>query len=358
MIEFNAETTSSIESSVNNELSSKEVAMIKGIMEKYKVKVVDIVKARSAYKIITTQGLICLKRMHHGKYKAANGSRLVEELRNNNFDFTAKYIKTTDGNLYVKSNKLVFYATEWIDGEECDLSSMEEVIACTKLLSKFHQATSKIDTERLKIRNNLKNWPKVFNDNLRELEKYKKTIERKKIKNEFDSLYYNHIDGFYNRGLIALKYLNNTEYYKLSKEANEKKTICHDSFYYQNIIKKNDNYYIIDLDSIIIDLHVNDLGKFIRRLMFKKEFQWNFEKAREIIEAYMTINPLTKNELEVMLALIIFPHNFWKLGKKRYIKYKNWTEAKYMHKLNKLIDSDELQQNFLINYLDFLNSID
>jgi len=346
-----------VEVSNNKEFSAKEVAMINKVMSKYNIKVIDIIKARSAYKIITDKEPICLKRMRHGKYKAANGCYLVEQLNNQGFHLAANYIRNSDGTLYVKANNLLFYATEWINGEECNLSDFKEVIECTKLLAEFHRVTDEVNTEKLKIRNNLKNWPKVFNDNLRDLEKYKKIIERKKIKNEFDSAYLSNVDEFIHQGLIALKLLNSSEYYKLSKEANERKTLCHDSFYYQNIIKKENKYYIIDLDSIIIDLHVNDLGKFIRRLMHKSEYKWDFNKAKKIIEAYMTVNPLTKNELEVMLALIIFPHKFWKLGRKRYVKYKSWTEDRYRSKLNRLIRYTELQQQFLQDYIEFVDNI-
>lgn len=52
-------------------------------------------------------------------------------------------------------------------------------------------------------------------------------------------------------------------------------------FYYQNIIKKGREYYIIDLDNIIIDLQVNDLGKYIRRLMNKKAINGTLKKQKE-----------------------------------------------------------------------------
>ena len=49
-----------------------------------------------------------------------------------------------------------------------------------------------------------------------------------------------------------------------------------------------DNCYIIDLDSIIIDLQINDLGKVIRRLTYKTEYQWDFGKTLLIMNAYET----------------------------------------------------------------------
>ncbi|PRR78884.1 Spore coat protein I [Clostridium liquoris] len=339
-----------------DELTDKEKVMIKKVLGKYNFNVQEITKVRSAYKITTDLGPVCLKKIRHSQKKAINGNILVEELERNGFYYTAKFYKTKGNYLFVKDKKMFFYVTEWIEGEECDLNDINEACNCVKFLAKFHIATSKIDTRKLKVKNNLKNWPRIFNNNLSDLERYKKIIEKKRIKSEFDTQYESYIDSFYNRGVAAIQLLNASDYYLLSRRAGEKRTLCHDSFYYQNIIKKDNEYYIIDLDSIIIDLHINDLGKLIRRLMFKKAYQWDFDKAKILIEAYSEINKISKSELEAMLSMIAFPHKFWKLGKKRYLKHKAWSETKYINKLNKLVRYDNLQQKFLEDYISYINA--
>lgn len=337
-------------------ISEKEKKMINIILERYNFDVLNIKKVRSVYKLKTSDGNVCLKKIRHGKNKPYNGSLLVEQLLNNGFSNTAKYYKTQNEHSYVKFKNLLFYATEWIDGEECNLNNIDEAVECVKLLAKYHLATSRIDTSKLKIRNNLKNWNKVFAKNMHDFEKFQRIIENKKLKTKFDMLYKKYIDSMYHKGMVSVHFLNTSEYYILSKQSSQKKTICHDSFYYQNIIKKGEDYYIIDLDSIIIDLHVNDLGKLIRRLMFKKSYEWDFKKALKLIDAYNSINRLTKGELEVMLSLIVFPHKFWKLGQKRYIKHKAWGEQKYFHKLERLIKYDEIQNKFLDDYLKYIDN--
>jgi CotS family spore coat protein len=336
------------------DFSDKERDIINKILSMYDFNVVSFEKVRSVYKVNTTQGNICLKKLVHGKNKAENGSILVEELYNNNFFSTPKYIRTKSNNLFVKYKKVFFYATEWINGNECNLDNIEEVVNCTELLAKFHIATNEINSKKLRIKNNLKNWPKVYKDMMYELYKFEKIIDNKKIKGNFDIEYKSNIDYFFNKAMFSLKILNESEYFRLSENASKNHTICHDSFYYQNIIKKGEDYYIIDLDSIMIDLQVNDLGKFIRRLMSKKIYSWSFEKTKSIIEAYDAINKLTKEHLEVMLALIIFPHKFWKLGRKRYVKHKNWNEQKYSHKLKKILTESTLQQNFIEEYIKYV----
>ncbi|KEJ01065.1 spore coat protein [Clostridium botulinum A2B7 92] len=337
-----------------SEITKKERQMINKILSKYNFNVIDFSKVRSMYKVETTTGNKCLKRTRHGKYKIRNGFIFAEELKNVGFNNIASYYKTKDDRNYIKYKKWAFYATEWIDGDECDLNDIVEAENCAKTLAHFHKATKKIDINRVKVKSHLKKWPKRFNKRISDMDRFKSNIENKKIKNEFDITYKEYIDSFYERAMVALSFLNKSDYYKLSKEAQTNKTLCHHSFYYQNIIKKGREYYIIDLDNIIIDLQVNDLGKYIRRLMTKKSYQWDFEKTKRIIEAYNSENKLTKEDLEVMLSLIIFPHKFWKLGKNRYIKHKHWPETKYMKKLNKIIKYDDMQREFLENYLKYL----
>lgn len=340
------------------EVSDKERALINNVLNKYGLKPLSIFKVRSVYKVETERKTICLKKIRSGRQKIKNGNILVEELIGKGFFNVTRYIKTKDGSAYVTYKKYIFYATEWIDGLEVNLGNINEAINCMKLMAKFHIAARSIDKRRLRLKDNLKNWPKIYLDALRDLETFKIIIERKKLRNEFDLEYYKNIDNFYNRGMIALEVLNKSNYYKLSKMSYENKTICHDSFYYQNIIKKGNKYFLIDLDSIIVDLQINDVGKLIRRLMFKNEYKWDFNKARILIEAYSEVQKLSREELEVMLSLIIFPHKFWKLGRKRYIKLKSWSESKYGHKLSKLISYSDEQQKFMDAYMRYLELLD
>lgn len=346
-----------INTSYTDVISDKERKMVYNVLSQYNFKVINCTKVRSVYKVETTKGNVCLKKIRHGKHKPNNAAILVQELVDKGFYNIATYYKTKDKKSYVRHKRLIFYVIDWIDGEECNLDDIEEILLSIKLLAQFHLATNNIDINRLKLKSNLKDWPKIFNENLRNLERYERIINNKKMKSEFDLSYYDCIESMYHRGMVALNLLNTSGYYKLFKHTNKNKTLCQNSFYYQNIIKKNDKYYIIDLDSIIIDLHITDLGKLIGRLMSKRNFKWDFNKAKMIIEAYTSINKLDKNELEVMLSLIVFPYKFCKLGKKRYTKHKALDESKYIHKLTKLIRYDELQNKFLEDYLQYLNEV-
>ncbi|AAK79805.1 CotS family spore coat protein [Clostridium acetobutylicum] len=339
-------------------IKDKELKMIRKILNRYEMKLVDIKKIRSIYKIKTENSTVCLKKVSHEFKKVENGNYLVRELKKNNFNNIADYISTKDGKLIVFYKNLAFYLTEWVDGEECNLNDINEAINASKLLAKFHLATQNINFHKIKLKNNnSKNWVEIFAKCLRDMESFKSIIQNKRIKNKFDFMYEDLIESYYNRGLFSIKILNESSYFKIIKGSNNKKTVCHNSFYYQNIIKGKKDYYIIHLNSIIIDLPITDLCKMIRTLMTKKEYMWNFEKAKQIIQAYNSVNKLSKDEMEVMLALIAFPHKFWKLGKKRYVRHKNWSENKYINKLNKIVLNNKCEQSFIEEYISYLDDI-
>ncbi|GAA0176842.1 CotS family spore coat protein [Clostridium sediminicola] len=340
---------------LNDNISKDEEVILRNILARYPYSILDIKRVRSAYKIRTNKGNLCLKKFQHGKFKAKNGWILVNELYKNKFYNTAKFLKTKNNNILIKYKKYFFYVTEWIDGNECDLRDLEEAKNVIKLLANFHLTTNKINTKGMKIPYNVEKWPEIYNQKLNDFLNYKTLIQGKRIKNEFDKKYYDSIDIYYNRGIKTLSLLGDSNYTNYVKEVNVANSICHNSYYYQNIIKKDDVYYIIDLDRIVIDLQLVDLCKFISRLMSKSEYNWDFQKAKEILESYMKIKPMSKDELDIMLAMMIFPHKFWKLGRKRYYKHKNWSERKYNKKFKKLLTRFDKEDEFIKEFDKYVN---
>lgn len=329
-----------------------ERVIIDKVLKNYEISILNVYKKRSAYKIIAKEGIFCLKRMKHGEHTVKNGFILTEELFKVGFDKIAKYILTRNRKLYVKEASYIFYITTWIDGIESDLNSLDEVQRCVKLLADFHLYSNKINTKNLLISDYSNRWINTYEKKLQDLKKYQYIIRNKILASEFDRLYENEILDQYNYGRFALDLIKSCDYNTINSL---EKGLCHDSFYYQNIINKDGVYYLIDLDSIVIDFQIIDLAKLIQRLMFSHNYKWDFEKARCIIEAYSSEKELTKVELKLILATIAFPHRFWKLGKKRYIKPNNWSEIRFRKRIKKIYKYKKSYENFLIEFQDYIN---
>ncbi|TDT61519.1 CotS family spore coat protein [Fonticella tunisiensis] len=340
--------------SISDLINPKERRRILEVLSHYSIIPEKVEKIRSVYKVKCGNRYYCLKKTKNGDKKAKKGMYLVEYLKSNGFYNVAEYIKTEEGREYFKTQKNTYYLMEWIDGRECDVENFEELKTAVKMLAEFHIKSKGFSPEGVRVESNIKNWPVMLQTCKKDLDLFKHLIERKKVQTSFDIDYYSYIEKFKSSMDTAIDLLKKSNYMIVSSRAKNEKCICHDSFYYQNILfDPNNNVYLIDLDSTIYDIHVYDLAKFIRRILYKKIYCWNFEIARKLIDVYCSVNPLSIEDYEILLAFIIFPHKYWKLGRKRYIKKKKWSEDKYLKKLRKLVRYIDRQQHFINCFIDY-----
>ena len=114
---------------VNNKVDLLEVfkdrekEIVIRILEKYQInKISEIKKVNGNYKVYTDVGILCLKKIYHGAKRLKNASDFVDELSKIGFNNTPHYLKTYDENVFVKYKKMIYYALEWIDDNECHLT--------------------------------------------------------------------------------------------------------------------------------------------------------------------------------------------------------------------------------------------
>jgi CotS family spore coat protein len=336
-------------------INQSERDMLAEVLRHYDFNVDSVSKIRSAYKVCTEQGMFCLKRVGHGYRKAKKSYYIMKHLKERGCNSVAEYYYTKDGKAIIKQKEAALYFTYWIEGREASFSSIEEILRCSELLAIFHdQAKGFIAPKHVKIKSQTKKWRKTFTKYRDEIEGFKKYIDKLKLKADFDYTYRNSIDYFRKEAEQAINILDDSRYNELCEYYLSEGYICHDSYYYQNIlIDKEDRLVIIDLESCQYDIPMSDLGKLIRRILSKKKFKWDFDLCRRIIESYCKVRPMSKEEYEILLAMLVFPHKFWKLGRKRYVKDKKWNEEKYRKKLQRLLREMKYKREFLYCYISF-----
>lgn len=342
--------------SINKDVSPKEYAQLNEILKDYNMVPDSISKKRSVYKVTVNKTSYCLKKLRHKSKKAVKGMLLVEYLKDRNFNNVVDYIKTKDNKAFIQNKQNIYYLTDWVEGRECNFDDFTELLNALNLMANFHTCSKGFSPDGLEIKSNIRNWPSIFKERRSDLIEFKKLITYKKIRTNFDDLYLKYIDEFLDIIETSILLLEKSHYMDISSKAKKERFLCHDSFYYQNIlIDKHNKLHLIDLDSTLYDIWVYDLAKFIRRIMYKKNYAWDFDKANTMIQEYCKINPLSELEYEILLAFIIFPHKFWKLGKKKYYKRKKLDEYRHYKKLNKLIKYVNTQMEFMIKFIDYYN---
>lgn len=341
------------------DIEEKEKEIIKKILENYDFKFKTIEKIRSAYKISTEDKTYFLKILGRGYKRAHKSYFLSTALREKGFDNVAHYVFTNDNKYLIKNKKSSFYITEWIDSNEVDFKNIEDILDCARFLAEFHNTAKSLDIpENIKIRNKHNKWREIFNTHYETVEKFEGKIKGKSKSKVtgFDLIYENNLHTFKAEAGFAMQLLDTEEAKRAFEAAEREKFICHDSFYYQNILRdKTGKLYLVDLESSQLDCPMSDLGKFIRRIICKHKFKWDFDICRRIIDAYDSVRPISRDELYPLLAMLVFPHKFWKFGKKRYIKKKEWTEEDYQNKLKKIITLQKYKVEFVQSFIKFYN---
>ncbi|CDF57993.1 CotS family spore coat protein [Thermobrachium celere] len=317
----------------------------------YNIQIQSIEKRRSVYKIKSTQDeYFCLKEVNHRYDRFKWLPNFIHYLKNNGFDNCTEIIKNNKGEYYFKFSKhKLYYVTRWIDGSECNIDDIEVAKKSINLLFKFHNKSKGFNSKHINY-----NEYKLINDfnNIRsDIIRYRDIIENRKIKTYFENLFLNEVNNQLYLLDKALNLITNSNYLILNKKAIHERSICHNSFYYQNIISTNTGeLYLIDFDKIIYECNEYDLGKFIQRLMYRKSYSWDFNKAKILIDEYLNSSKISNIDFKLLLSIIIYPHKFWKLGNKKFDKNKLLTEIYYIRRINKIKDSYNKINNFINEY--------
>lgn len=339
------------------DMSNDEMELIERILGNYEIPFTTVEKVRSAYRVSTNDSEYCLKMIGRGYKRAEKSFFLSSALRERSFDNVAPYIFTKDNKYLIKNKKSSFYMTKWIDSTEVDFKNIDDILDCARFLAEFHNKAKGIEIPAdIKIRNKHNQWNDIFSSHIQAVEKFNEKINSKSKKTGFDLIYKNNMHIFRAEAEFALKLLNTMEAKRAFDEAEQERYMCHDSFYYQNILKDKDGkLYLIDLESSQLDCPMSDLGKFIRRIICKHVFRWDFDLCRRIIDAYSEVRPISRDELYPLLAMLSFPHKYWKFGKKRYVRKKDWSEEDYQNKLKKIITMQKYKVEFVRNFMMFYN---
>jgi CotS family spore coat protein len=342
--------------SVNIPIGHKEQERVQYVLKHYDINPEKVEKLRYAYKIICGDKSYCLKKIRYDDRKSMKELKLLSYLKSTGFDNVVNNISAKDGIEYIKNGKTKYFLTEWVDGRECDVNDFSEAKKSVVLLAQFHLKSKGFYDKHTGMDSNIKNWPAKMEYEKKQLDFFKHIIEGKRIKSTFDNKYYHVLDMFKNRMEISTKLLKQLDYNNLSQIAKLEKSICCLNFHYRNITVGNSGeIYLTSLDRIIYDLNVYDLASYLGIVLNKKVYNWSFNAAKELIETYCEVKPLSKEELGILLAFMIFPHRFWKLGRKRYEKKKKWDEDKYLKKIDKLIRYFDNQTEFIDSFIKYFS---
>ena len=291
---------------------------------------------------------------------------------------TDSYVKTLEDDIIATDQFGCKYIVKnWFWGEECNLKELSQIEMASANLAKLHSILSDVNFTKEQIEFNISgNLQDTFEKRNRELKRVKSYIREKRQKNEFELIYLNLYDEFYEQGIEATNRLSASDYAEVLESSVNSRTVCHGNYTYHNIIMlKSKNEAIIktyippgwinrqsistadissewgktiattNFEKAHIGLQITDLYHFIRKVMEKNN--WDIMYGNNIIETYDRIQPISKKELRILYVLLLYPEKFWKITNFYYNGKKAWISGRNIQKLISIGEQNPKKDMFL-----------
>jgi Ser/Thr protein kinase RdoA (MazF antagonist) len=346
-------------------------------LKEYHLKIYNTYRARGAFLLETDCGLKLFKCFEGSKNRAVFENKVKEHLALHGYPNTDLFVKTMDDELVSQDSVGCSYIMKnWYWGEECNLKELPQIEAAASNLARLHCVLCNVDFTKEQLEHNISpDLTETFDKRNRELKRVKAYIREKRQKNEFELLYLNYYDVFYEQGLTAAGRLNGSVYAKLMEEAVKERNVCHGNYTYHNIIMLKNKAdaaaktYVppgwvnkqpvcaaelggggsqvatTNFEKSYIGLQISDLYQFIRKVMEKND--WDILYGSNIIEAYDRVKPINREELNILYLLLLYPEKFWKITNFYYNSKKSWVSGRNIQKLNTIGEQNSKKEIFL-----------
>lgn len=243
--------------------------------------------------------------------------------------------KTSDGCEYARVNDTCYTLTEAVEGRNPSYSSPRELEAVSAELARFHKASGGFTPHPgTKPKYHLGLWVEDYAAQLEDINGFYKKELSLPQNNDFGKTMLREFPAVYERARNAISGLGGSEYGDWVDKVKAAGGLCHQDFAAGNLIlTPADVIYVIDTDSITVDIPARDIRKLLNKVM-KKAGGWNADTVKRILKAYQSVNPLTAGEWEVVRLDLMFPHLFLGAANKYYYRRdKEWTEEKYLKRI-------------------------
>jgi len=312
------------------------------VLKHYPLTVLDIrnesyKEKKGVWWVRTSSGMKILKKISNSEQTLKFTLDAVRHLRKNGV-LLPEVNRTSDGNEYVNIEGTCFVLTDAVEGRNPSYSAPEEMAMIASGLADFHRASEGFrPSEGSKPKYHLGTWPEEYSERLEDMRAYYESLQAKSSHDAIESVILKEFPYYYERGKRAIEGLKGSDYLAWIQEAESKGSLCHQDFAAGNLlVTPRKELYVIDTDSITIDIAARDIRKLLNKVM-KKSGKWNAEQTASILRHYQARNPLTPSQWEVVRLDLLYPHLFLgAVSKYFYKRDKEWTYEKYLKRIREM----------------------
>ncbi len=287
--------------------------------------------------IQTDEGMKILKKISNSEETFKHILHAIEHLTGNGI-LIPEIISTVHGNRYVKFDDNCYVLSNAIEGKNPSYNSCHELEKIVRGLAKFHKASegfSPLPDSKPKCHLGL--WVEDYEQQIEDMKRFYSEDAASTGINAVSKTIVNEFPYFYQRAQKAIDGLKGPEYRDWVAEAAVTGCLCHQDFAAGNlIIDSKGRMYVLDTDSLTIDIAARDIRKLLNKIM-KKAGKWDMDLTGKILGIYQSENPLTASKWQVVRLDLLFPHLFiGAINKYYYRRDKEWSDEKYLERIREM----------------------
>lgn len=333
------------------------------LLEKYWVDVNHVRKVRSGFLCDTNQGLFRIKELSSSVKKTPYVQYICQQLKENGYEHVDIMLLNKEGELVCDMRDHGQYVLKhWFMGRECDIYKERELMIACEQLAELHNCLDRVSGQIVQMQEDLQEderWNQfIATDLLTEwnrhnqgLKKARRYMRNRVNKGEFETIYLDKFEEFYEVADQVVCRLQETEYDSLYSEAIEKKYLVHGDYNYHNMLFVGANVAMTNFERFRVDIPVSDFYYFLRKVMEK--YDWNEDIGYKMIESYGGKRGFSDSEYAYIALRLSYPEKLWKLTNYYYNTNKAWISEKNVEKLRISIEQMTIKQQFVHNIFAF-----
>ncbi len=312
----------------------------------YGLKLYSAKRIRTCLICSTDKGITALKKRPADSLMVSFEGACREKLIENGFDKISSFIKTVDDEYCFTYLDQIYTLEPYRELITPDTDNEKVILSAVKTLAQMHNAAYGLDFEG--GRSTLGRLEELFNKRTAYLRHIRKDIIRRGDYDIMDMIIKNNYDYFISRSVAAVEKLKSSGYEKLVAESAEKKTFCHNSYKSGNyMLDRNNSIVVESMPKAAYEIPCWDIAFFLRRMMKKADFDCEYMKR--IFFTYAGNTVFTKQEEDVVKAIITFPWKFMNLCNEYYNKKRNYCLNPAVERFQRCIEASVNEEKILMS---------
>lgn len=261
--------------------------------------------------------------------------------------------KTLEEELYcVDYEGKKYILKEYVEGREINVSDPIDHRRAADGLARLHLALRRVQfAAKEGICCHADNLMEDFDRRSAELLRARNYMRKLPRKDDFELAFLHNYDIFWEQTMLIREFLDEACLERLKEQQLDEHMLIHGDCNQHNIlVQEDEGVAVVNFERTGAHLQVKDLYLFMRKILEKND--WAYEVGENLLSAYQTVLPLTKEERSYLYARFLYPEKFWKVANGYLNKRKALPARRQQEKLLAALEKEEKRQMFLTRWVE------